>query len=125
MKNRLAMALSGVGLALLMSGAAFAHQMGSHTMMKQTKASKKVESAINKIKKGKMYVCCIKGKCDYCAAHMGACPCGMNAMQGKPVCINCKGGWDAGLGSIPGKTTEDIKVMPMNGMVMGKMDMGK
>jgi len=41
-----------------------------------------------------------------------------------PVCNQCKGGWDAGQGVVPGKTAADIKVMkPMGGMMHGKMMM--
>lgn len=85
-------------------------------MMMQTPASKKVMQQVNGIKSGGNYNCCIKPKCDWCAVHMGTCPCGMAAASGKPVCINCKGGWEAGMGAIPGKTAADIKVMTMQDM---------
>ena len=51
----------------------------------------------------------------------------MNAAAGKPVCHECKGGWAAGDGAIPGKTADDIKVMPRMGMDMAgkKMSMAK
>lgn len=52
------------------------------------------------------------GPCNQCALMMGGCPCGGNAASGKPVCHECKGGWDAGDGAIPGKRSRDIKVMP-------------
>ncbi len=99
-------------------------------MMMQTPASKKVMQQVKGIKSGKNYKCCIKPKCDWCAVHMGSCPCGKMAATGKPVCVNCKGGWDAGQGVVPGKTAADIKVMTMgdmngmekmNGMKKGKM----
>jgi len=110
---------------LMLGGLAVAQMHGrmKGKMMPQTRASKRAEKAVDKIKNGKNYNCCIKGKCDYCAVHMGSCMCGPNASMGKPVCINCKGGWAAGLGIIPGKTNSDITAMPMNGMVMGKMKM--
>ncbi len=63
------------------------------------------------IKAGK-YGCCLKHPCNQCALMMGACPCGKNAAEGKPVCHECKGGWDAGDGAIPGKRSRNIKVMP-------------
>lgn len=108
--------------------------MMGHGMMMQTTASKKAQAQVNGIKSGKNYNCCIRPKCDWCAVHMGACPCGMSAASGKPVCVNCKGGWDAGQGVIPGKTAADIKVMTMSdmkgmtggmGAMHGKMGHGK
>ncbi len=63
------------------------------------------------IQKG-TYNCCLKHPCDQCMIAMGACPCGDNAEQGKPVCHECKGGWVAGDGGITGLKPEDIQVMP-------------
>jgi hypothetical protein len=58
------------------------------------------------------YGCCLKTPCDQCLINMGACPCGKNAKEGKPVCHECKGGWYANDGAIKGKKAGDIKVMP-------------
>lgn len=76
-------------------------------------------------KKG-MYSCCLKHPCDWCALKMGACPCGKSAAMSMPVCNECKGGWAAGDGAIPGLTADQIKTFPrMDMMPMGKkMGMG-
>ncbi len=94
-------------------------------MMKQTAASKHVSALVAKIQAGPNYKCCIRPMCVDCAVSMGSCPCGKHAATGKPVCTQCKGGWDAGEGVVPGKTAADIKVMkPMGGMKsMGGMKM--
>ncbi len=72
------------------------------------------------MKKG-MYNCCLKHPCDWCALKMGTCPCGKSAAMNMPVCNECKGGWAAGDGAIPGLTADQIKTMPrMDMMPMGK-----
>ncbi len=89
-------------------------------MMPQTAASKRISALVAKIKAGPNYKCCNRPMCDDCAVTMGSCPCGKHAAMGMPVCTQCKGGWDAGLGVVPGKTAADIKVMkPMGGMMKG------
>ena len=94
-------------------------------MMPQTAASKRVSALVAKIKAGPNYKCCIRPTCDDCAVTMGSCPCGKHAAMGMPVCTQCKGGWEAGEGVIPGKTAADIKVMkPMGGMMMKGKKMG-
>jgi hypothetical protein len=42
---------------------------------------------------------------------MGTCPWAENVAATKPVCRECKGGWEAGEGDVPGKTASEIKVM--------------
>ena len=74
-------------------------------------ATKVMQEKEKLIKEGK-YGCCLKHPCNQCALMMGGCPCGGNAAAGKPVCHECKGGWAAGDGAIPGKKAKDIKVMP-------------
>jgi len=94
-------------------------------MMPQTAASKRVSALVAKIKAGPNYKCCIRPMCDDCAVTMGSCPCGKHAAMGMPVCTQCKGGWEAGEGVVPGKTATDIKVMkPMGGMMMKGKKMG-
>lgn len=66
------------------------------------------------VEEGK-YACCVKPGCDICVTHMGMCPCGANAAAGRPVCRECKGGWEAGQGNIPGKRPSDIRVMRPEG----------
>jgi hypothetical protein len=91
-------------------------------MMNRPKAMKKADKAIQDLKsklsgEGK-YTCCLKHPCDSCALKMAGCPCGMNAMDDKPVCNECKGGWYAGDGAVPDKTPDQIKTMPRGGMDM-------
>lgn len=81
--------------------------------------SKEVKSAANLLMKEKQklieegkYDCCLRHPCDQCLLSIGICPCGENASKGKPVCHECKGGWYAGDGAIPGKTANEIKTMP-------------
>lgn len=124
MKRTKAAVFSLFGAIAVLGGLAYAQdQSGSsdQNMPQQTAASKRVEVMVKKIKDGDNYKCCIKGKCDYCAVHVGMCNCGDNAANGKPVCINCKGGWDAGLGAVMGKTNDDIKPIPQNGDVRPDM----
>jgi hypothetical protein len=85
-------------------------------MMAVPKQAQRLQKSINSYKtqltKTGKYACCVKPSCDFCATHMGGCPCGMNAAADKPVCRECKGGWEAGEGTISGKTAADIKAMP-------------
>lgn len=99
-------------------------------MQDRPKEMKKADEAVQKqkaaaAKKG-MYGCCLKHSCDSCALKMGSCPCGKMASMNKPVCNECKGGWEAGDGAIPGKTAADIKTMPRMDMKMqGETKMGQ
>jgi hypothetical protein len=91
-------------------------------MMNRPKALKQADMTIQKekqklLKAGK-YGCCLKHPCDFCTYKMGGCPCGKMASMDKPVCNECKGGWYAGDGAIPGKTADDIKTMPRMDMDM-------
>lgn len=63
-----------------------------------------------------MYNCCLKHPCDQCIINMGGCPCGANLAEGKPVCHECKGGWDAGDGLFDNIKPEDVKTMPRGKM---------
>ena len=79
-------------------------------------AVKRCEAAVEEqklaaVKAGK-YICCLRHPCDFCAEHMGQCPCGKNAVADKPVCNECKGAWYAGDGAIPNKTPDQIKTLP-------------
>ena len=94
-------------------------------MMNRPKDLKQADAVVQKAKasatKMGMYNCCLKHPCDYCALKMGACPCGKSAVMGMPVCNECKGGWAAGDGAIPGVTSDQIKTFPrMDMMPMGK-----
>ncbi len=113
---------AGWGVYALAQGGAMAQQMEmmKQKMMNRPSAMKEADQAVQdqKIKAmaaGK-YACCLKTSCDFCALKMGECPCGMNAASDKPVCNECKGGWHAGDGAIPGKTADQIKTMPRMGM---------
>lgn len=58
------------------------------------------------------YGCCLRHACDHCALKMGQCPCRMNLQQGMAVCNECKGGWHAGDGAVPGVNANDVKTLP-------------
>ncbi len=112
----------GLGIDAVAQDGAMAKQMEmmKQMMMNRPKSMKKADQAIQKHKQnatadGK-YACCLKHSCDSCALKMGQCPCGMNAASDKPVCNECKGGWHAGDGAIPGKTADQIKAMPRMAM---------
>ena len=109
-------------LAVAGLGANRLHQDMEHKMMDMRSASlKKAATTVDKSKKALTktgnYSCCLKHSCDFCALRMGGCTCGPMASSDKPVCNECKGGWAAGDGAIPGKKDEDIKTMP-RGMKM-------
>ena len=112
----------GWGVYALAQGGAMAQQMEmmKQKMMSRPSAMKEADQAIQSQKMKAMaagkYACCLKTSCDFCALKMGECPCGMNAASDKPVCNECKGGWHAGDGAIPGKTADQIKTMPRMGM---------
>ena len=63
------------------------------------------------------YTCCLMHPCTQCLVDMGMCPCGPNAVEGKPVCQECKGSWYAGDGAIEGLDPDDIQVMPRPAMM--------
>ncbi len=103
-----------------------AHAQGGMMMHPVPKAVKNVQKAVMSIKmkaeKAGRYNCCLKHSCNSCAMMMGMCPCGKMASMNKPVCNECKGGWYAGDGDVPGKTANEIKTMPRGmKMMMGKM----
>ena len=110
-------ATAGIGIAFAQHEDDMA--MMKKMMMNRPKALKQADMTVQAEKKKLMqagkYGCCLKHGCDQCVLKMGGCPCGMNAANGKPVCHECKGGWEAGDGAISGKTSADIKVMPRLG----------
>jgi hypothetical protein len=91
-------------------------QMMKQMMMNAPANSKKAQQLVQDQKKKAMaegkYTCCLKNPCDFCALHMGQCPCGKNAANDRPVCNECKGSWYAGNGAVPGKTPDQIKTLP-------------
>jgi hypothetical protein len=99
-------------------------EMMKKMMMNRPKAMKKADDSVQQQKQKAMksgkYACCLKHPCDHCALKMGECPCGMNAAKDMAVCNECKGGWAAGDGVVPGKTPDQIKTMPRMDMGMGK-----
>lgn len=84
--------------------------MNRPAAMKQ--ADKNVQTQKAKATKEGKYTCCLRHPCDFCAMHMGQCPCGKNAAADKPVCNECKGSWYAGDGAVPGKSPDQIKTLP-------------
>jgi hypothetical protein len=114
--------VGAVGWGLAQGNMSESIEMVKKLMMNRPKAMKQADQSIQDqklkaMKEGK-YMCCLKHPCDHCALKMGQCPCGQQAAAGKPVCNECKGGWYAGDGAIPGKKPDDIKTLPrgMEGM---------
>ena len=104
------------GQAQEMGGMSEDMKMMKHMMDTAPAAMKKCQKSVmnqkqQAMKQGK-YTCCLRHPCDFCAEHMGQCPCGKNAAADKPVCNECKGSWYAGDGAVPKKKTEDIKTLP-------------
>lgn len=91
-------------------------QMMKKMMMNAPKDSKEAQRYIKEQKQKAMaagkYNCCLKNSCNWCAVHMGQCTCYHNAANNMPVCNECKGGWYAGNGRVPGKTADQIETMP-------------
>ena len=110
--------LAAVGVAIARENSSRQdHDMKMMKMMDmRSSATKRAAAQIQSEKKAQAkkghYGCCLKHSCDFCAMSMGSCPCGMAAAKDMPVCNECKGGWAAGDGAIPGKKAEDIKTMP-------------
>lgn len=46
--------------------------------------------------------CCIQPGCIFCQTAADACPCESNLKQGRAVCPECWGGWQAGQGQVAG-----------------------
>lgn len=70
-------------------------------------AAKELEAYKGDLEKAGKYGCCIKppkgskvGGCNMCAAKTGSCACGLNLVQGKGVCGECKGAWVNGHGAM-------------------------
>jgi hypothetical protein len=86
-----------------------------HAHMEVAPAAKKLHAELERVtqaaaKQGN-YTCCIAPPCEFCAVHMAHCPCGKNLAAGKPVCRECKGGWDVGEGRIAGVKAANVKGM--------------
>lgn len=107
------------GFGLLKVGAQEDHMAMGPPPRQAVRLQKNIDGYKAKLASQGKYACCVKPTCDFCATHMGMCPCGKMAAMNKPVCRECKGGWEAGEGVIPGKSASDIKAMPA--MMKGKM----
>jgi ribonucleotide monophosphatase NagD (HAD superfamily) len=95
-------------------------EMMKKMMMNRPAAMMNADQAIQTQKKTAAsegrYSCCLKQACDHCALKMGECPCATNLQKGMAVCNECKGGWHAGDGAIPGIDPDDVTTMPRMAM---------
>lgn len=95
-------------------------EMMKKMMMNRPAAMRTADEAIQAQKKQATsqgtYGCCLKQACDHCALKMGACPCRMNLQKKMAVCNECKGGWHAGDGAVPGVNADDVTTLPRMGM---------
>lgn len=110
-----AIALAVTGTAMTAWAAAPPPSMG-HPHMEVAPAARKLHAELEQVtqaaaKRGD-YTCCIAPPCGFCAVHMADCPCGKSLAAGKPVCRECKGGWDVGEGRIAGIKAADVKGIP-------------
>lgn len=103
-------------LILLMVGCATTTESKESMSTEEIDLKEEVTEAKMKAYEEGNYLCCLNTPCDQCIVNMGACPCHDNLVEGKPVCHECKGGWDAGDGAIEGINPEDVEVMPRGEM---------
>ena len=73
------------------------------------------------------YSCCLTEGCDFCALAEAMCPCRGKLANGEAVCGECKMGWQAGMGSLPGVDAADVRSLPdpMAKMMMEMRNMQK
>ena len=67
-----------------------------------------LKEAKEKLDKEGSYDCCIEPNCDWCALKEGSCPCAKQLKAHKPVCPDCKFGWEHGKGHVEGVKPEDV-----------------
>lgn len=95
-------------------------EMMKKMMMNRPAAMNNADQAIQNQKKQAAsqgrYGCCLKTACDHCALKMGECPCRMNLEKKMAVCNECKGGWHAGDGAVPGVNANDVTTLPRMAM---------
>ncbi|MBI4263603.1 MAG: hypothetical protein HY657_04455 [Acidobacteria bacterium] len=95
-------------------------EMMKKMMMNRPAAMARADESIQAQKKQAAsqgrYGCCLKQACDHCALKMGECPCGMNLRNKMAVCNECKGGWHAGDGAVPGVNANDVTTLPRMAM---------
>jgi cytochrome c2 len=76
-----------------------------------TPLRQQVEAARKKAFDHGSYACCIEPACSWCLLSMGECTCILGVGSGQYACRECKGGWEAGQGIMPGKRKEDVRKM--------------
>jgi len=111
--------LGVLGFAITVWAASPPMPMG-HSHMMVAPGAQRLHSELERVtqaaaKKGQ-YNCCIAPPCEFCAAHMAMCPCGKNVAAGKPVCRECKGGWEVGEGRVRGIKASQVKGMSADRM---------
>lgn len=64
------------------------------------------------LKKKGLYSCCIKNECNWCAIHMGHCPCAklVSEKGSEKSCPECAAAWNRKQGKIPGVDSDAIQV---------------
>jgi hypothetical protein len=72
------------------------------------KAKEHLHEAKEILDKQGTYDCCIEPDCDWCALKEGSCPCARLLKGRKPVCPDCKFGWDHGKGHLEGIRPEQV-----------------
>ncbi|HZP81420.1 MAG TPA: hypothetical protein VFB21_07275 [Chthonomonadaceae bacterium] len=81
-------------------------------------ARKQMDAAKMKLTAQGRYACCIQAPpgsnaagCDLCAKENGSCQCGASLAQGKGVCGECLGAWQAGKGAFPGIAPKSVTLL--------------
>ena len=111
-------AIFAIGLVLVLGGFLLIEQpvTAEEDKPKESETDKSVNKLRKQAKKTNLklmingkYSCCIAPGCTFCTMAMGHCPCVKRLAEGKSVCHTCKGGWEAGHGSVPGVKQEKVK----------------
>ena len=79
---------------------------------KLTKIRQDLQGLKAELRQRGVYNCCIRNDCDWCALHMGHCPCAeMIQKKGKEKsCPECAAAWNRKRGKIPGVDPDAVEV---------------
>ncbi len=76
--------------------AAGGQELTANEKIKQAK--KLLATAKDEMARDGSYKCCVDIPCNQCALDHQSCPCYNDLKKGKPVCLECYGGWQRGEG---------------------------
>lgn len=79
---------------------------------KATAIRKSLLDLVKDLDKEGLADCCTGPPCVMCVIAADGCGCGASLAKGGPVCPECWGGWQAGIGSVKDVKKEDVKGLP-------------